>query len=149
MNSLLKIKECYSKYKYTKAICIYIKLPLMIIVFLYILHTFQHFSIIAFRVWDTCIYLYINFCIKHEIQNPAYEPETRTQQDCKNVRKIGLILQKHFHILHYSSDLWAAASLEEDSSLGPEMTNQRLSQFIIRNLCLCRLNSFSVPFRQT
>ena len=33
---------------------------------------------------------------RHEIQNPAYEPETRTQQDCKNVRKIGLILQKTF-----------------------------------------------------
>ena len=86
---------------------------------------------------------------RHEMQNPAYEPETRTQQNCKNVRKIGLILQNHFHILHYSSGHWAAASLKEDSSLGPEMTNQRLSQFIIRNSCLCRLNSFSVPFRQT
>ena len=61
---------------------------------------------------------------RHEIQNPAYEPETRTQQNCKNVRKIGLILQNHFHILHYSSGHWAAASLKEDSSLGPEMTNQ-------------------------
>ena len=39
---------------------------------------------------------------RHEIQNPAYEPEIQTQQNCKNVRKIGLILQDHFHILHYS-----------------------------------------------
>ena len=34
-----------------------------------------------------------------------------------------LILQKTFPHLHYSSDPWTAASLEEDSSLGPEMTN--------------------------
>ena len=68
--------------------------------------------------------------------------ETRTQQDCKfnpicvvvyKMAKMSekmsekitppLILQKTFPHLHYSSDLWAAASLEEDSSLGPEMTN--------------------------
>ena len=30
---------------------------------------------------------------------------------------------KTFPHLHYTSDPWTAASLEEDSSLGPEITN--------------------------